>query len=211
MSGQFSASLSLDELPERIGTTPTLGPRSASAPAEWLGTSDTGTDRRALEAPAPASRRQDGELGGEFDPAVADRQPAVGIIKHTVTRLPIASSVPPTPSSENWVAIDHRHAVAPCDINPAAVGRDRHTKRNVADWDPGRVGRGFDHRHRVVARVGDLDILRGGSLGASASLSPYRWRDGKDCGQRIHAIASIQRRRNSVCTPQKTLPLYPHK
>ena len=63
MSGQFSASLSLDELPERIGTTPTLGPRSARAPADWLGTSDTGTDRRALEAPAPASRRRDGELG----------------------------------------------------------------------------------------------------------------------------------------------------
>jgi hypothetical protein len=63
MSGQFYASLSLDELPERIGTTPTLGPRSAGAPAEWLGTSDTGTDRRALEAPAPASRRRNGELG----------------------------------------------------------------------------------------------------------------------------------------------------
>src|SRR5215813_4153162 len=64
MSGQFSASLSFDELPEQSSTTPTLAPRSARPPADSLGISDTGTDRAALEAapPTPASRRG-AELG----------------------------------------------------------------------------------------------------------------------------------------------------
>ena len=58
MSGQFSASLSFDELPERISTSPTLAPRSARSPADSLGIS-------AFEAapPAPASRRRGAELG----------------------------------------------------------------------------------------------------------------------------------------------------
>jgi hypothetical protein len=64
MSGQFSASLSFDELPERISTTLTPAPRSARPLADSLGISDTGTDRAALEAapPAPASRRRGAEL-----------------------------------------------------------------------------------------------------------------------------------------------------
>ena len=64
MSGQFSASPSFDELPERISTPPTLAPRSTRPSADSLGISDTGTDGAALEAapPAPASRRL-GELG----------------------------------------------------------------------------------------------------------------------------------------------------
>jgi len=65
MSGQFSASPSFDELPERISTPPTLAPRSARPSADSLGISDTGTDGAALEAapPAPASRRRGAELG----------------------------------------------------------------------------------------------------------------------------------------------------
>jgi hypothetical protein len=65
MSGQFSASPSLDDLPERISTTPTPDTRSARPPADWLGISDTGTDRAALEATpsAPASRRWGDKLG----------------------------------------------------------------------------------------------------------------------------------------------------
>jgi len=65
MSGQFSASPSFDELPERISTPPTLAPRSARPAADSLGISDTGTDGAALEAapPAPASRRRGAELG----------------------------------------------------------------------------------------------------------------------------------------------------
>jgi hypothetical protein len=65
MSGQSSASLSFDELPERISTTPTPAPRSARPLADWLGISNTGTDRAALEAvpPAPALRRRGAELG----------------------------------------------------------------------------------------------------------------------------------------------------
>jgi len=65
MSGQFSASLSFDELPERISTTPTPAPRSVRPPTDSLGVSDSGTDRAALEAPppVPTSRRWDGELG----------------------------------------------------------------------------------------------------------------------------------------------------
>ena len=62
MSGQFSASLSFDELPEQISTTPTLAPRSARPPADSLGISDTGTGRSPLEG-APASRRRGAELG----------------------------------------------------------------------------------------------------------------------------------------------------
>ena len=67
MSGQFSASLSFDELPERISTTPSPVPRSVRPPADSLGISDTGTDRAALEAPPPeaTSRRWGGELGRE--------------------------------------------------------------------------------------------------------------------------------------------------
>lgn len=65
MSGQFSASPSFDELPERISTPPTLAPRSARPSADSLGISETGTDGAALEAapPAPASRRRGAELG----------------------------------------------------------------------------------------------------------------------------------------------------
>ena len=65
MSGQFSASLSLDEPPGRASTTPIPAPRSARPPADSLGISDTGTDRPELEAapPAPASRRGGAELG----------------------------------------------------------------------------------------------------------------------------------------------------
>jgi hypothetical protein len=65
MSGQFSASLLFDKLPERIGASPTLAPRSARPPVKSLGISDTGTDGPALEAaaPAPASRRWGAELG----------------------------------------------------------------------------------------------------------------------------------------------------
>jgi hypothetical protein len=65
MSGQFSASLSLDDLPERISTTPTPDPRSARPPTDWLGISDTGTDGAPLEATpsAPASRRWGDKLG----------------------------------------------------------------------------------------------------------------------------------------------------
>jgi len=67
MSGQFSAGLSFDELPERTSTTPTPVPRSVRPPADSLGISDTGTDRAALEAPPPepTSRRWGGELGRE--------------------------------------------------------------------------------------------------------------------------------------------------
>src|SRR5215472_8245114 len=67
MSGQFSASLSFDELPKRISTTPSPVPRSVRPPADSLGISDTGTDRAALEAPPPepTSRRWGGELGRE--------------------------------------------------------------------------------------------------------------------------------------------------
>jgi hypothetical protein len=72
MSGQFSASLSFDKLPERISASPTLAPRSARPPVDSLGISDTGTDGRALEAvPAPVSRRRDDGLG-----------PQVGILLH---------------------------------------------------------------------------------------------------------------------------------
>jgi hypothetical protein len=65
MSGQFSASLSFDKLLERTSTPPIQVPRSARPPIDSLGTSDTGTDGRALEAalPAPASRRRGAELG----------------------------------------------------------------------------------------------------------------------------------------------------
>jgi hypothetical protein len=65
MSGQFSGSLSFDELPERISTTPTPAPRSVRPSADSLGISDTGTDRAALEAapPAPTSHRRGAELG----------------------------------------------------------------------------------------------------------------------------------------------------
>src|SRR5215831_555622 len=64
MSGQFSASLSFDELPERISTTPSPVPRSVRPPADSLGISDTGTDRAALEAPPPEpTSRPWGELG----------------------------------------------------------------------------------------------------------------------------------------------------
>jgi hypothetical protein len=65
MSGQFSASLSFDELPERISGTPTLAPRGARPPADSLGISDIGTDRAALEAaqPASASHGRGAELG----------------------------------------------------------------------------------------------------------------------------------------------------
>jgi hypothetical protein len=64
MSGQFPASLSFDELPERISATPTLAPRSARPPADSVGISDSGTDRAALESamPTPASRRRGDEL-----------------------------------------------------------------------------------------------------------------------------------------------------
>ena len=63
MSGQFSASLSLDELPEGISTKPTPDPGKAISPADRLGNSEAGTDRPALEAKltAPAWRRW-GEL-----------------------------------------------------------------------------------------------------------------------------------------------------
>jgi hypothetical protein len=63
MSGQFSASLSFDELPERI-TTPTPALRSARPPADSLGISDIGSNRSALEAAPPilASRRRGAEL-----------------------------------------------------------------------------------------------------------------------------------------------------
>jgi hypothetical protein len=68
MSGQFSASLSFDELPERISTTPTVAPRSARPPADWLGISDTGVDRAVFEAapPAQVSRRRGAELGRQI-------------------------------------------------------------------------------------------------------------------------------------------------
>ena len=58
MSGQFSASLSLDELTGPTGATPTAAPHGARPPAHSLCTSDTGTDGPALDAasPAPASR-----------------------------------------------------------------------------------------------------------------------------------------------------------
>jgi hypothetical protein len=64
MSGQFSASLSFDELPERISGTPTPAPRSARSAADSLGISDTGTDRAALESapPTPVSRGRGDEL-----------------------------------------------------------------------------------------------------------------------------------------------------
>src|SRR4029077_1714229 len=52
MSGQFSASPSFDELPERISTPPTLAPRSARPSADSLGISETGTDGAALEGAA---------------------------------------------------------------------------------------------------------------------------------------------------------------
>jgi hypothetical protein len=65
MSGQFSASLSFDELPERIRTTSTSALRGVRLPTDSLGISDTGTDRAALEAapPTSASRRRGAELG----------------------------------------------------------------------------------------------------------------------------------------------------
>jgi hypothetical protein len=65
MSGQFSASLLFDKLPERINTPSTHAPRSARPPVDSLGISDTETDGRAPEAapPAPASRRPGAELG----------------------------------------------------------------------------------------------------------------------------------------------------
>jgi len=65
MSGQFSASLSFDELPERISTTRTPAPRRVRPPTDSLGISDTGTDGRALEAapPAPAPHRRGAEFG----------------------------------------------------------------------------------------------------------------------------------------------------
>ncbi len=64
MSGQFFASLSLDELPGRTSTTPSTVPRSARPPADSLGISDTGADGPAFEAtpPASASRRRSAEL-----------------------------------------------------------------------------------------------------------------------------------------------------
>jgi hypothetical protein len=64
MSGQFSASLSFDELPERISGTPTIARRSARPAADSPGISDTGTDRAALEAapPTPVSHRRGDEL-----------------------------------------------------------------------------------------------------------------------------------------------------
>jgi hypothetical protein len=65
MSGQFSTSLSFDELPERVSTTPTPAPRSTRPPANSLAISDTGASRPALEAAPLASglRRRGGELG----------------------------------------------------------------------------------------------------------------------------------------------------
>ena len=65
MSGQYSASLSFDKLLERTSTPPIQVPRGARPPIDSFGTSDTGTDGRALEAepPAPASRRRGAELG----------------------------------------------------------------------------------------------------------------------------------------------------
>jgi hypothetical protein len=62
MSGQFSASLSLDELTGPTSTTSTPAPHDARPPAASL--SDTGTDGHALEAAPPASawRRRGTEL-----------------------------------------------------------------------------------------------------------------------------------------------------
>jgi len=62
MSGQFSASLLFDELPERISTTPTAAPRGVRPPADSLGISDIGTGRSPLDG-AAESRRWGGELG----------------------------------------------------------------------------------------------------------------------------------------------------
>jgi hypothetical protein len=75
MSGQFSASLSFDDLPERISATPTAAPRGARPPADSLGISDAGTDRPRLEAAplARAPRRWGGKLGLQ-----------VGILVHLV-------------------------------------------------------------------------------------------------------------------------------
>jgi hypothetical protein len=69
MSGQFSASLSFDKLPEGISTPPTHALRSARPPVDSLGISDTGTDGRALEAapPAAVSCRRGAELGRQVD------------------------------------------------------------------------------------------------------------------------------------------------
>jgi hypothetical protein len=59
MSGQFSASLPFDELPEQISGTAAPDPRKARPTADWLSISNTGADRPALETTpaAPASRR----------------------------------------------------------------------------------------------------------------------------------------------------------
>jgi hypothetical protein len=64
MSGQFSASLSFDELPERIRTTSTSARRGVRLPTDSLGISDTETNRAALEAapPTSASRCRGAEL-----------------------------------------------------------------------------------------------------------------------------------------------------
>ena len=72
MSGQFSSSLSLDELPEHVSKTPTADPRTAHPPAERLGTSDTGTGRPALDA----------KLWAPFLRRWSELRPQVGILPH---------------------------------------------------------------------------------------------------------------------------------
>ena len=72
MAGQFSSSLSLDELPEHVSETPTADPRTARPPADRLSISDTRTGKPALEAKpwAPFLRRW------------SELRPQVGILLH---------------------------------------------------------------------------------------------------------------------------------
>ena len=72
MSGHFSSSLSLDELPEHVSKTSAADPSTARPPADRLSISDTRTGKPALEAKpwAPFLRRW------------SELRPQVGILLH---------------------------------------------------------------------------------------------------------------------------------
>ena len=83
MSGQFSASLSLDELPETVSETPTADPRTARPPSDRLSVSDTRTGRPALEAKpwAPFLRRW------------SELRPQVGILLHLACNVFVGAMI----------------------------------------------------------------------------------------------------------------------
>ena len=128
MSGQFSASPSFDELPERISTTPAPATRSARPPAASLGISDTGTDRAALEAapPTPASRRRRAELGRQ-----------VGILLHLACIAFVGTAI----IGSTMLRAALRNSIA------LARVRERRKKLSRTEADRGRMEHGKHRSH----------------------------------------------------------------